>query len=70
MPARITITLADGQTMTREVPVGTWLEGKNRGDVSIPAGAEVVRVEIDAEHLFPDIDRSNNVWERRSSSDR
>jgi hypothetical protein len=69
MPARITITLADGQTMTREVPVGTWLAGKIRSEVSLPAGAEVVRVEIDAEHLFPDIDRSNNVWQRRSSHD-
>jgi hypothetical protein len=32
--------------------------------VTVPSGSAVVRVEIDAAHAFPDVDRSNNVWGR------
>lgn len=62
MPARLTITLADGTTLKREVPVTTWLSGVRTATVTVPRGKTVTRVEIDAEHGFPDIDRTNNVW--------
>jgi len=62
MPARLTITLADGSTLTREVPVSTWLAGRREATVTVPRGRTVTRVEIDAEHGFPDVDRANNVW--------
>jgi hypothetical protein len=42
----------------------TWLAGARRHAVRLPAAAAVTRVEIDPDHRFPDIDRSNNVWER------
>jgi hypothetical protein len=33
--------------------------------VVVPAGpSPVIRVEIDPERYFPDVDRTNNVWPR------
>ena len=65
MPARLTITLENGQTLEREVPVSTWLAGETSAEVTVDSDSPVVRVEIDAAKVFPDIDRDNNVWERR-----
>ncbi len=39
-----------------------WLSGQMRAELSIAAGSPVVRVEIDPELGFPDVDRANNVW--------
>ncbi|HEX8691739.1 MAG TPA: M1 family metallopeptidase [Longimicrobium sp.] len=65
MPARLLVTRADGRTERREVPVETWLAGARTATVTLPAGASpVVRVEIDPEMYFPDVDRANNVWTR------
>ena len=64
MPARLTVTLADGNVLKREIPVESWLHGTTIVELSIPVRSLVSRVEIDAAHVFPDIDRSNNVWER------
>jgi hypothetical protein len=33
--------------------------------VTIPPGQTVTRVEIDAAKAFPDVDRGNNVWEKK-----
>jgi hypothetical protein len=66
MPARLTITLADGSTSTAEVPVRHWLAGNTTADIEMDVDQAVVRVEIDAAGVFPDIDRTNNVWERGS----
>jgi hypothetical protein len=63
MPARLTITLETGEIIEREVPVEHWLSGETRAEVSVANGSPVVRVEIDAGYLFPDVDRENNVWE-------
>jgi hypothetical protein len=46
------------------VPFETWLAGNRTAVVTVPAGSPVVRVEIDAEEVFPDIDRENNLWVR------
>jgi hypothetical protein len=64
MPVRLTLTLADGSRMQEEIPVDRWLEGRWAADITVPTSSEVVRVEIDAEGVFPDADRSNNVWTR------
>ena len=64
MPARVTITLANGDVTVEEVPVETWLEGKTTAELMVPSVSPVVRVEIDAAHVFPDIDRRNDVWDR------
>jgi len=68
MPARLTITLASGDTLQREVPVETWLAGTRTATVTVPRGREVVRVEIDARGEFPDISRKNNLWAREAEA--
>lgn len=65
MPARLTVMLENGRTLEREIPAESWLKGETRVDLSIPVTSPVTRVEIDAAGVFPDIDRSNNVWVRR-----
>lgn len=65
MPARLTITLANGELVRREVPVETWLRGAHTAEVTVPPEQAVVGVEIDAERVFPDINRDNNVWTQR-----
>ncbi|HEU4883561.1 MAG TPA: M1 family metallopeptidase [Longimicrobium sp.] len=68
MPARVTVTRENGDTQTVEVPVETWLEGRKSATLTLPrAASPVIRVEIDAENAFPDIDRGNNVWTRPGS---
>lgn len=65
MPARLRITMAQGEVLEREIPVSRWLEGVVSAQIRIPASAgEVIRVEIDPDHRFPDVDRTNNLWER------
>ncbi|UCC74054.1 MAG: M1 family metallopeptidase [Gemmatimonadota bacterium] len=65
MPARVTITLANGQVLEREVPVEHWLSGKRRAELIVAGGSPVVKVEIDPQMGFPDIDRDNNSWRRK-----
>jgi hypothetical protein len=62
MPARLTITLASGDTLYREIPVTTWLSGTRTATVTVPGPVAVTRVEIDAEREFPDVMRKNNFW--------
>jgi len=64
MPVRLAITHSDGRVDRREIPVAVWLSGARRTTVSLDAPESVVKVEIDPENVFPDIDRSNNVWQR------
>lgn len=68
MPARLTITLANGDTLQREIPVATWLGGTRSATVTVPRGREVVRVEIDARGEFPDVSRKNNFWAREAEA--
>ena len=60
MPARLTLTYADGRTERREIPVETWLGGTDRATITVDGA--VTKVEIDADRVFPDADRSDNVW--------
>jgi hypothetical protein len=62
MPARLTITHADGKVEKREIPVSFWLAGNDRTTITV--SGDVTKVEIDAENAFPDIDRSNNRWSK------
>jgi len=64
MPARLRITRQDGRTERAEVPVDTWLRGARTATVTVAAGSPVVKVEIDPEMAFPDVDRGNNTWTR------
>lgn len=65
MPTLLRIETADGRTIEREVPVTHWLTGAVSAEVRVPYDAgEIVRIELDPGHLFPDVNRENNVWER------
>jgi hypothetical protein len=65
MPVHLTATRQDGTVVQAVEPVERWLEGADRVEIVLPAGARVVRVEIDAAQHFPDVDRRNNVWTGR-----
>ena len=63
MPAELTITFADGGTVTTRLPVEMW----NLGDrflYRVPGTKRVSRVEVDPRHVMPDVDRRNNAWPR------
>jgi hypothetical protein len=64
MPARLAVTRADGRTERIEVPVEVWLDGARRHVVPVRDAASVVRVEIDPEGAFADVNRENQVWTR------
>ncbi|MES2125165.1 MAG: M1 family metallopeptidase [Gemmatimonadota bacterium] len=68
MPVRLRVTHADGSVQNIELPVTVWLGGSRRATASVAAKSAVTRVEIDAAGDFPDIDRSNQVWPRKSQS--
>jgi hypothetical protein len=65
MPVRLTLTTSDGQTTKAELPVDVWLTGKRTAETVVKTASPVVKVEIDAEQVFPDTNRGNNVWERK-----
>jgi len=62
MPVRLAVTRADGSVQRLEVPVDVWLGGARRAVVRVAGAPRVTRVEIDPEALFPDVDRTNQVW--------
>jgi hypothetical protein len=64
MPTPVTATTAAGRTVTAAIPVETWLTGTRTATLTLQAPGPVVRVEIDPDHLFPDVNRENNVWTR------
>ncbi|MCH8145112.1 MAG: M1 family metallopeptidase [Gemmatimonadetes bacterium] len=65
MPVRLTLTLANGDQVHEEIPVDAWLRGLRVANITVATPSPVVRVEIDAAGMFPDADRSNNVWVRK-----
>jgi hypothetical protein len=64
MPVRLAITTADGQLRREMIPVDEWLTGARSASLTVQTASPVVRVEIDPERYFPDVDRDNNRWER------
>ncbi|MEJ2187200.1 MAG: hypothetical protein P8Z36_14900, partial [Gemmatimonadota bacterium] len=68
MPVRLAVTRADSSVERLEIPVDVWLADRTSTTVEVVGKPEVVRVEIDPEKDFADVDRSNNVWERETAS--
>ena len=62
MPVDLAITRANGHVDRIRVPVSVWLTGARTHVVRVARSPEVVRVEIDPKGLYPDIDRSNQLW--------
>lgn len=63
MPVYLEITHADGSITSEVIDVEHWLMGNRTKRIRIQTDSEIVRVEIDPENHFPDIDTGNNVWE-------
>ena len=61
MPARVVGTTTDGRSVAAEIPVESWLGGAHTATVGLPP-APLTMVRIDPEELFPDVDRTNDVW--------
>ena len=68
MPVRLAITREGGVVERVEVPVDVWLGGATRHVARVRSAPAIVRVEIDPEHLFIDIDRRNQVWSSNAAS--
>jgi hypothetical protein len=64
MPTPIVATTAAGQTVRTTIPVDEWLAGTRTATATLQAPGPVIRVEIDPEQVFPDVNRANNVWNR------
>jgi aminopeptidase N len=64
MPVDLTLTLENGETLERRVPVAPWLRGQREARLTVQTSAPVERVEIDAGRYYPDTDREDNVWTR------
>ena len=62
MPVKLAVTRADKTVQRIDIPVDVWLKGARSYVAHVAATPEVVRVEIDPDGLFPDINRKNQVW--------
>jgi len=62
MPANVKITKSDGSTLTRTIPVDTWLEGATQAVITVKG--EVTNVVIDPNKNYPDTNRQNNRWQK------
>jgi hypothetical protein len=65
MPTQVVVTSGNGTVTEQEIPIEEWTGGAGRRTVtlSVPTfGGTATKVEIDPRQLFPDADRSNNLW--------
>lgn len=61
MPVHLVATTSAGESVQVEIPVGRW-QSDGTASAVVQASSPVVRVEIDPDRAFPDVDRDNNVW--------
>ena len=62
-PVQARVTGADGSVRMIKLPVETWWSGPQAIWVLVdPPKSKPVKIEIDPLGVYPDIDRSNNVW--------
>ncbi|MDB4909906.1 MAG: peptidase, partial [Gemmatimonadetes bacterium] len=62
MPIELAITRADGRTERVRIPASVWLHGARTYVLRAARTPEVMRVEIDPDELFPDVNRANQRW--------
>ena len=62
MPVDLAITRADGRTERMRIPATVWMQGARTYVARAARTPEITRVEIDPDGLFPDMDRSNQLW--------
>ena len=64
MPVEVRLTWSDGTSETRRIPVEAWNYGRRHAFTVAAQGRRLVRVDVDPRAVYPDVDRSNNVWTR------
>jgi hypothetical protein len=62
MPVKLAVTRANGTVQRIDIPVDVWLRGARSYVAHVAPTPAIVRVEIDPDGLFPDIDRANQLW--------
>jgi hypothetical protein len=63
MPTHVHVLTATAGQLEFAVPVQHWLSGETSYSLELSESVgEVLEVHIDPDHLFPDIDRTNNDW--------
>jgi hypothetical protein len=62
LPAEVRVDLADGSMRHLRLPVATWIHQRSV-DLTLDTQVPLVRVSIDPDHLLPDADRANNLWQ-------
>src|SRR5213083_1834854 len=62
MPIELRLSYAGGATEDVRLPVEAWFLG-NGYVYEKPVNADLVRVEVDPSHHFPDVRRVNNLWQ-------
>ncbi len=62
MPVRLAVTRSDGHVDRLDVPVDVWLRGARRYVARVATQPGIVKVEIDPDGLFPDMNRDNQVY--------
>ncbi|MEX0747848.1 MAG: M1 family metallopeptidase [Rhodothermales bacterium] len=69
MPVAVRVTYADGMTAEQVISEDVWLEGERVVPLEFTPG-EVVRIELDPGRFLPDVDLSDNVWERSETAEK
>jgi len=64
MPVLLAVTRADGAVQRVDVPVAAWLSGARQVVVKVASEPRVVRVAIDPDDAFPEMDSAARVWTR------
>jgi hypothetical protein len=66
MPLYLEVTYEDDTTERFELPADVWRSNELTFAKGFFAGKKVVKVELDPDEAFADVDRTNNVWEAAS----
>ncbi len=61
LPVNISYETKSGKKGTLKLPVEIW-NNTHTWKVKLPITEELKEVQLDAEHVFPDINFSNNIW--------
>ena len=62
MPVLLAVMREGGAVQRVTIPETAWLSGSRRATVRVAATPRVLRVEIDPQHAFPDVNRDNQIW--------
>jgi aminopeptidase N len=68
MPVPLAITREGGGVDRVMVPVSVWFAGEKRYTLKVAAKPAITKVEIDPDHAYPDSNRGDEIWSRRSAA--